>query len=268
MPQRDPAEPCETIAGVNLLLIEADEFGPDGLVELTGPRARHLTDVLKVVVGQQVRAGVVDGPVGTGQVVHLADGVVTLRCSAGPPPGRQPLDLLLALPRPKVLRRLWPQLAALGVGRIMLTNAARVERHYFDTHVLDPRHVRPLLLEGLAQARDTRLPLVTVHRRFRPFVEDELDTLSDASCRLVADPAADTRVADAVQGSIPGRVLLAVGPEGGWTAFELGLLAGRGCRPVGLGARTLRSDTACVALLALVHDALRGTTRDTGLEAR
>jgi RsmE family RNA methyltransferase len=163
------------------------------------------------------------------------------------------MDLLLALPRPKVMRRLWAQLAALGVGRIILTNAARVERNYFDTHVLDPAFYRPLLIEGLQQAQDTHLPRVSIHRRFRPLVEDELDAQSTADARVVAHPAEN---ATPIAGAWPRgatRVLLAVGPEGGWDDFELRLLDDRGFRPVSLGARTLRTDTACVALIAALH---------------
>ena len=89
-------------------------------------------------------------------------------------------SVLLALPRPKVMQRLWAQLAALGVGRILLTNAERVERHYFDTHVIDRGTYRPLLIEGLQQARDTRLPDVSVHKQFRVLVEDELESLDRA----------------------------------------------------------------------------------------
>jgi RsmE family RNA methyltransferase len=52
-------------------------------------------------------------------------------------------------------------------------------------------------------------------------------------------------------------VLLAVGPEGGWNEFELGLLQTHRFQPVAMGERTLRSDTAVIAMLALVHDARR-----------
>ena len=92
-------------------------------------------------------------------------------------PPRPAIDLLLAAPRPKVMRRLWAQIAALGVGQIILTNAEKVERNYFDTHMLAPDTYRPLLIEGLQQARDTRLPSVSIHRRFRVLIEDELDRL-------------------------------------------------------------------------------------------
>jgi RsmE family RNA methyltransferase len=246
---------------VNLLLFEPDEVRPDGTVTLTGPRARHLLSVLNVEPAQSVRVGLLDGPLGTAAVLSTSAGEVTLGCAfdpSAPPPS--PIDLLLALPRPKVLRRLWSQLAALGVGRIMLTNAARVERNYFDTHVLSAPVFRPLLVEGLQQAKDTRLPVVSVHRQFRILVEDDLDGLVQPGLRLVAHPGRHESLLAVVGQGKPGRVLIAIGPEGGWNAFELGLLESRGFITVAMGRRTLRTDTACVALLALAHDALAHST--------
>jgi len=242
---------------VNLLLVEASEVDERGTVTISDGRARHMVDVLKVAPGQAVRVGLVDGGIGSGRVVSAAPGTVTLSCAFDGAPERPRVDLLLALPRPKVLRRLWAQIAALGVGRIILTNASRVERHYFDTHLLDPAVYRPLLLEGLQQARDTLLPEVSIHRRFRILVEDELAGLGGHGQRLVADPASEETMHDAVVETAGARVLLAVGPEGGWNPFELELLRSQGFRSVGLGPRTLRSDTAVIALLALAHDALR-----------
>lgn len=240
---------------VNLILLEPHEAAAARAV-LSDARGEHLLRVLRVTPGQQVRIGVVDGPRGTAVVRAIHDDAVELACELEPQVPRRPaVDLLLALPRPKVLRRLWAQLAAIGVGRIMLTNAARVERDYFDTHVLTPQSYRPLLIEGLQQARDTRLPVVTIHRRFRVLVEDELDTLCPDVVRLVGDPAASSSIDHAVHAATT-RVLLAVGPEGGWNAFELALLERHGFQPISIGVRSLRTDTACIALLALTHAAL------------
>ena len=74
---------------------------------------------------------------------------------------------------------------------------------------------------------------------------------------MVADPAATQPIGSAVRELVEERVLLAVGPEGGWNDFEIRLLTSHGFHRVGMGARTLRTDTACIALLALVHDAIR-----------
>ena len=246
---------------MNLLILEPEELDDAAGVTVGGPRAAHLVNVLKVTPGQTVRVGLLDGAHGVAAVTAIAPGRVSLRCSfdATLPP-RPRVDLLLALPRPKVMRRVWAQLAALGVGRIILTNATRVERPYFDTHVIAPACYRPLLVEGLQQARDTRLPLVSIHRQFRVLVEDELDKLFTNGTRLLAHPGAATAIPDAVRAHAAERLLIAVGPEGGWNAFEVSLFEAHGFHTVALGQRTLRVDTACIAVLALLHGALHDST--------
>jgi RsmE family RNA methyltransferase len=242
---------------VNVIVLEEREVVDGVCVTLDDARAVHLINVLRVTPGQTIRVGLLDGPFGTGRVDHAGDGRVTVRCvfEAEVPP-RPRVDVLLALPRPKVMRRLWAQLSALGVGRIILTNAERVERHYFDTHVLTEASYRPLLIEGLRQARDTRLPLVSIHRQFKILVEDHLDTLFPSGVRLVADPRGAASIPSALDGCDE-RVILAIGPEGGWNEFELRLLGAHGFTPVSLGRRTLRTDTSCIALLSLVHESIR-----------
>ena len=252
---------------MNLILLEPGEVDAAGCARLTDGRAAHIANVLRATAGQPVRLGLLDGPFGLGTVTGIDAGAVSMQCVfEGVTPERPRVDLLLALPRPKVMRRLWSQLAALGVGRIILTNAARVERHYFDTHVLESSTYLPLLKEGLQQARDTVVPRVDIHRRLKVLVEDHLDGLFPDGARLLAEPGPGPSLREAIRpsrqspatGTKPGRVLLAMGPEGGWTAFELALLAAHGFTSVSLGSRTLRSDTAAIALLTLVHDALAG----------
>jgi 16S rRNA (uracil1498-N3)-methyltransferase len=243
---------------VNLILLEPSDMSGPEVATLTGERARHAIAVLKAAPRQALRIGMIDGTIGTGMVTTMTDRSVSLRCLfESDVPERPRVDLLLALPRPKVLRRLWAQLAALGVGQIILSNAERVERNYFDSHVVTEAGYRPLLIEGLQQARDTRLPTVTVHKQFRVLVEDDLATLFPAGRRVVAHPGGGR--SDAGLGTIDSteRVLLAVGPEGGWNAFELKLLAAHGFHLFEMGRRTLRTDTACIALVALVHAALQ-----------
>ena len=213
---------------MNLIILERSEVGDSGDVTLSGARAAHLLNVLHVAPGHSVRVGILDGPCGVGAVQSIADGTIALRCSLETDiPPRPHVDLLLAVPRPKVMRRLWAQIAALGVGQIILTNAERVERNYFDTHILTPECYRPLLIEGLQQARDTRLPAVSIHRQFKVLVEDQLDALFGPGLRVVADPAATRPLGEVVRESGEERLLLAIGPEGGWNAFELGLLEQR-----------------------------------------
>lgn len=243
---------------MNLVLLDRSELDSEGRVTLDDHRARHLEKVLGVAIGSRIRVGIIDGPIGAAEVRELSPQGVTLHCTWGEIPAVPRIDILLALPRPKVIGRLYSSLAQLGIRRLMLSNAARVERYYFDAHQLDPEYRRARLLDGLAQAKDTHLPLVTVHKSLRTLIEDELPTFSGEGLRLMADPMAHTRMRQACQ-DIHGesRVLLAIGPEGGWNDFERELLQAHGFHPVGMGPRTLRTDIATVALISLASEALQ-----------
>ena len=235
---------------MNLLLLEPEDLARDGTARLRGRRLRHALEVLRAADGDVLRVGLLGGATGTAEVLRAGEDELVLRPSlTDPPPPRPDIDLLLAVPRPKALRKVLPAAASLGVDRIVLVNAARVEKSYFASRVLDAASIRELLVLGLEQARDTRLPEVLIRERFRPFVEDELDGLWPRTLRLVAHPAA--RAAPARDAR---RVALAIGPEGGWVPFEIDLLASRGFEPVTLGPRTLRVEVA----VAYALGALRG----------
>src|SRR5688572_3874349 len=99
---------------MNLILLEPSEASGNCEIRLSGIRAAHLLNVLQVAAGHQVRVGIMDGPCGVGTVQSVSGDTIELQCSFETTvPTRPQIDLLLALPRPKVLRRLWAQIAAL-----------------------------------------------------------------------------------------------------------------------------------------------------------
>jgi RsmE family RNA methyltransferase len=227
---------------VNLLLLHPEELQEDGTVRLSGRRLKHAREVLEAAEGDELRVGVLHGKIGTARVARISDDELVLeaRLDADPPP-RSGAHLILALPRPKALRKILPAVASLGVTRVVLVNAARVEKSYFDSKALD--EAPELFEQGLEQARDTRPPELLVRPLFRPFVEDELDALSPPH-RLLAHPVAPPGIPPH-----PGEFTLAVGPEGGWVPFELQLLEQRGFVPFSLGPRILRTEVAVPFLL-------------------
>lgn len=228
-----------------LLLAPADFIAPD-LARISGRRCRHLVDILHVQPGQTVRVGLLDGLLGTARVVAQTAGSIDLAVSldtAPPPP--LPVTLLLALPRPKALRRILQGVTACGVKHLVLLNTSRVDKSYWQSPLLAPDDLREQLLLGLEQGGDTRLPQVLLRQRFRPFVEDELPALAAGTCCLVAHPGS----ASPCPCAVTEPVTLAVGPEGGFIPFEIDLLDRLGFRKVHLGHRLLRVETAVPALL-------------------
>lgn len=230
---------------MNLLLLEGAEV--DGCrVVLTGRRAAHLALVHRAAKGRRLRVGILGGAVGTATVLTIDEQSAELEIElTAPPPPPLPLTLVLALPRPKVLRRLLGATATFGIKKLILIGADRVEKSYWQTPVLEEASLRHELLLGLEQGCDTVLPVVTQRRRFRPFVEDELPALCAATLALVAHPAA----AEPCPRAVAGPVTLVVGPEGGFNAFEVALLAASGVRAVSLSPRPLRVEQAVAALI-------------------
>lgn len=243
---------------MNLIILQPSEVDAQQCVVLTDDRARHICKVLKAEIGKELRVGLLNGPLGIGVVQSLEKNRVELSCSfesATPPQPK--IDLLLAMPRPKVLKRMWAQLSALGVGRIVLLRAEKVERYYFDSHVIEPDFYNKLLIEGLQQARCTHLPEVQIEPLFKPYIEDRFESYFSNHWKILADPSGQKRLRDFQPLEKKGRVLLAIGPEGGWTPYELKMLKERDLELIGMGDRILRTDTATMGLLSILNELLR-----------
>jgi RsmE family RNA methyltransferase len=235
---------------MNLLLLDPGDFQGEGRVVVRGRRAAHVHTVVRPKPGAALVIGVVDGPKGTGVVRSCTPDelIVDARLDAVTEPV-PPIDLLLALPRPKVVRRLLTDIASLGVASIHLTNAWRVERSYFASPSLTPGAIDTALRRGLEQARATRLPRVHVHRRLMAFLEEVLPSMPPGR-RLLAHPREDHRL---IAADVAGpRLLIAIGPEGGWIEREMATFVARGFTGFTLGPRILRTEAAVPAILGWV----------------
>ncbi|MGE7992330.1 16S rRNA (uracil(1498)-N(3))-methyltransferase [Pseudomonas sp. NPDC089554] len=234
---------------MNLLLLEDADFVAADRVVLADRRFTHMQEIHRVAVGDSLRVGRIGGLMGKATVLRLEGHEAELAVAFDqPPPAKLPLTLVLAVPRPKMLRRLFQTCATLGVQRLVLVNSYKVEKSFWQTPFLTPQSVRDNLILGLEQARDTVLPEVIIEKRFKPFVEDRLPTIAQGTTGLVGHPGPYPACPRAVQGP----VTLAIGPEGGWIPYEVELLEKAGLAPVQLGERILRVETAVTALLSRI----------------
>lgn len=231
---------------MNLVLLLPEDWTGPGRVRLEGRRWRHVCEVLGTALGEDLSVGCLDGPIGWGRVSRRGEGFLELDVEASqPPPAKHPVQLVLALPRPKVLNRVLASATSLGIEAIHLVNAWKVEKSYWKSPRLAPENLLQQRLLGLEQARDTILPTLHLHRLFRPFAEEVLPGLVQGRTALAAHPGAP----DACPRDLGGPALLAVGPEGGWIDAELDSLQVAGVRTVDLGPRILRVETAVAALM-------------------
>jgi RsmE family RNA methyltransferase len=235
---------------VNLILLFDDDFIAASRVRLTGRRLQHVRDVHRAAAGESLTVGVANGRIGRGTITDLADDVLEMDVALDrDPPPPLPLTLILALPRPKVLNRVIAGAAALGIKRIVLINAWRVEKSYWSSPRLTPENLRAQSILGLEQARDTALPSIELRRLFRPFVEDELPSIALGTRALVAHPHAR----EECPRDVHEPVTLVIGPEGGFIDAEIASLERIGFTPVSVGERILRVETAVPFLAARLY---------------
>ena len=227
---------------MNLVLLSAEDINAQGETVISDQRRiTHITDIHRVKPGDQLKVGVINGNIGTGIITELSPHQIRLQTSlTRSAPAALPLTLILGLPRPKMLKRIFQTIATLGIKDLYLINSYRVEKSYWQTPFLQDHAIHEHLILGLEQGCDTHLPRVHLKKRFKPFVEDELPEIIQGTRALVAHPYTDTPCPRMQQGPIS----LAVGPEGGFIPYEIALLETAGFSAVTLGERILRVETA------------------------
>ena len=231
---------------MNIVLLRENDWINANTVKLTDYRARHLITVLKVVASQTLRVGLINGDRGLGTVTRVTGEGVELEVALSDAPlHRHPTQLVLALPRPKMLRRVFRSVAEFGVAELHLIHSYRVEKSYWQTPHLNEDKVEMALIQGLERSGDTVLPRVFQHKRFKPFMEDVLPAISAETTLLIAHPGnsapspADTHR----------PTTLLIGPEGGFTEYEIQKFVEVGFKHLSLGSRIHRVETVVPLLV-------------------
>jgi len=229
---------------MNLILLSDSDFLTPHRVRLTGRRFDHIQDILKAENGKVLSVGKINGLVGQGTIVSKTSKAIELDVKFDQkPPEALPLTLILALPRPPMLKRILFSASMLGVKKIIILNFNRVEKSLWNSSSLKPEAIEEQLILGLEQAKDTVMPEVILQKRFKPFVEDELPVLIKGKLALVAHP--EKMGTSPIFSKEIGRRphFLVIGPEGGIIDYEIEALKAAGCQTLDLGPRILRTDS-------------------------
>lgn len=254
---------------MNCILLPAANFSQcktQSNAQIIAPeQITHVHNILNAQIGDTLKIGQLGGNLGTAVIESILPDIIQL-CEVRldiAPPAKLDVTVILALPRPKVLRRLIMDMTALGVRDIVLINSYRTQKSYWQSPMLT--RLDEFIVEGLQQGVDTVAPIITLQKRFKPFVEDELAALITDRV-IVAHPYAQLSFADYLQqqacvsnlfasvktSNISDKTLPSVvfiGSEGGWIDYEIELLQAQGCQAVNIGSRILRTEAAVNVLL-------------------
>ncbi len=235
---------------MNIILVDKNDYTDDpDVVRIEGRRFIHIKKVLSPEKGNFLKCGEVDGLMGTAQVLSMHDNYVDLKVSfVDQPPKELRVQVIIALPRPIALKRILQNVTAMGVKRIFIINAERVEKSYWQSSVLENSSINNQLILGLEQARDTVLPELRLCRSFKLFVENDLPEIIKGTKAILAHPGSDKVLPSLFEGP----KTIAIGPEGGFSEYEIEKLSGCGFDMISIGERILKTATAVTALIAKV----------------
>lgn len=226
---------------MNLVILLEEDFIEEKKVRLSGRRLKHILDVHRAKTGDSLRVGILNGKIGLGTITHMNDKFLEMDVElTEDPPKPSNVQLILAMPRPKVFKRLIQDISTMGIKKIYIIKTWRVEKSFWNSPVLEEENIFETMILGLEQAKDTVLPEIKVIKLFKPFVEDEIPDIIRDSKAIVAHPIADEECPRGIED----KVTLAIGPEGGFIPYEIDMLKKQGFKAVTLGERILRVETA------------------------
>ena len=245
---------------MNLVLFESTEI--DSPLARSDPRATHILEVLRRSVGDAFDVGLVNGPHGKATLSAVNQDALSLSFLWGNiPPPLSSITLLIGLPRPQTARKILLEATSLGIQTLHFVTTARGEPSYASSTLWSSGEWRRHLLAGAAQAFCTRLPVVTFGRSLGDVIADLPPQATRVALDNYESPVAlATAIKPAATPNEPSttnhKIILALGSERGWTAAERDLLRANHFTLAHLGSRVLRTETACVASIAIVKSSL------------
>ncbi len=234
---------------MNLLLLFEPDFIAANRVRLTDQRLAHLRTIKKVSINDRLEVGLLNKQLGYGRVLFIDEYQVELEVQFDKEPvAPLSVHLILALPRPKMLKRILQTISAMGVKKLSLIHSAKVEKSYWQSPWLEQDKLQQHLILGLEQAKDTCIAEVKYYQRFKPFVEDVVPDLISGSRAIIAHPGAgELCFEEKAKAGL--HTCLAIGPEGGFIDYEVDKFKQAGFVSCHLGARILRVENAIPVLL-------------------
>ena len=212
---------------------------------LVGEHAAHLARVLRAQVGQEFDIAA-DGVVRRGRILSVSESRVDFELGeefeAAPA-----AQVTLALAILKFDRMEWAieKCTELGVARIVPFSARRTDAHLATAAVKRVERWRRIAWEASEQARRVAPPEIS-----DPVKAGEVLALPGE--RRIVLSEVETAVSLRELSGAGASIVLAIGPEGGWTNPELEAFAEAGWKSASLGKTILRAETAAIAALAVV----------------
>lgn len=246
---------------MNIIILFESDKQDNGLYHLSDYRAEHIRSILKSQINDRLEIGILNGQQGTASVQSITENEIILSDVQLEETLQNniTIDIIVALPRPQTVKKVLFISAMMGVRNIFFIRSNRVEKSFFHSPLLEEKNYNRFLIDGLQQGKKTLLPMVSIHDKFKPFMQDSLRLFykerQEQPLMLLPELEISDTLLD-VYDKKNKHVLVAIGPEGGWVPFETEMMTSLGFHKFKLGGWTLRVEyalTACLAQISLLN---------------
>ncbi|MBN2694071.1 16S rRNA (uracil(1498)-N(3))-methyltransferase [bacterium] len=232
---------------MNMVLFEKNDFISDSEIVISDRRVDYIKSVHKADINSILKIGILNGDIGVGKIVAIDDSSIKFSIEIQ---NRAPLKnnsiLAVALPRPKIVKKILQLGVAGGFSKIIFFKSWSVDKSYWNSPVLEKNEIEKELKLALEQSVDTILPEVEIYKAFKPFAEDIVPNLLNDRDGYLFHPKKESGKIDKISDSI-----LFFGPERGFIQYEVDLLNSKGVKTLSMGDRILRVEQAVGALLGV-----------------
>lgn len=234
---------------MNIIILTEKDLVKDQTYKISDSRADHIRNILKSDLGDFIQVGILNGPIGEAIISELSSDYVTLEIrELSPIPVKDPqIDIICAIPRPQTLKKVLASCATMGVNHIYLIRSEKVEKSYFHSPLLNEEKYSKYIMEGLSQGKRTKAPTISIHKRFKQFFDSDFK-VNNSLC-LLAHPDETNYLSNSIITSEK-KIVVAIGPEGGWNEYEINYMIDKGFTKFKLSRNILRVENAITASLA------------------
>jgi len=239
---------------MNIIILTKYDRVDETTYTISDNRANHIIKILKPDIGDILEIGLLNDSIGKAEIIEIDKNSVKLKVKAMSKleDGKTQIDIICALPRPQTLKKVLNTVATMGVTNLYLIRSEKVEKSYFHSPLLEEKNYTKYLLEGLSQGKRVNIPQVSIHEKFKPFFENNILQTDDNTAKLLAHPNEESFLNNKMMNG-KNKIVIAIGPEGGWNDFEINFMVEKGFEKYKLSQNILRVETAVTAALAQVE---------------
>ena len=249
---------------MNCVLLFPEEVTGKNSALVAGKRAKALIANHKITSAFETKISILNKGIGQGSIQLTAENELEISFDLDlKPPCREKITVISAVQRPQTIKKILQLCSSHGIEKIIFTITENTEKSYLQSNILRPENYIEEMYLGIEQSVDCFLPEIEIFSKYyslinyikQPDFTNHLKIFSDVP-RIMDKKCIGQKIK---LNSVDEDVIIAIGPESGWSDKEREDFSRSGFISYSLGKRIYRSEAALAMLFGQISQ-LRNLT--------